>query len=564
MTALIHCAQCGAALPEGILHGLCLRCLAREAGGILAARARSDMSPDLTPLRYFGDYELLEEIARGGMGVVWKARQVSLNRTVAVKMLLAGKFSSPEFVQRFRAEAEAAANLQHPHIVAIHEVGEHDGHQYFSMDYVQGQNLSEFVWDQPLPARRAAALLKTVAEAVHHAHQHGILHRDLKPANILIDQNGEPHVTDFGLAKRLDDSQLSTIDRQLTLTGQVLGTPAYTSPEQAGGRRADVGPATDVYSLGAVLYFLLTNRAPFVAVSLEETLRQVHELDPVSPRLLNPSVPRDLETICLKCLSKDARRRYDSAQALADDLERFLNNEPIHSRPVSNIEKVLRWCRRKPALAILSLALLLVGTVGLGGILWQWRRAESNSSDALQHAARETAQRQRAEEAVTLLELQRAEDLLDKDEINMGVAYLARMVRQQPTNHIAVRRLLSALTQRNFALPVGLPLRHDKRLRYAEFSPDGRLVATASLDCSAGIWNAGTVELIGKLKHSDAVRFVHFTPDGTRVVTVADDLRARLWDVATQRMLGKPMPHVAGNRVSAQFSPDGRSVLTLA
>ena len=560
------CPECGETLPQGCLQGLCPRCVARQAAGILGVRTGA-VTPTLnaqasTHLRYFGDYELLEEIAHGGMGVVWKARQISLNRIVAVKLLLAGKFSSPEFVQRFRAEAEAAANLQHPNIVAIHEVGEHEGHQYFSMDYVEGQNLAQLVLDQPLSAQRSATLLKAVVEAVHYAHQKGILHRDLKPANILLDLNDQPRVTDFGLAKRLDDSQFSNTSNQLTLTGQVLGTPAYTSPEQAGGKRGEVGPLTDVYSLGAVLYFLLTSRAPFVSNTLEETLRQVHETEPISPRLLNPAVPRDLETICRKCLNKDPRRRYESAQALADDLGRFLKNEPIHSRPVSKAEKVLRWCRRKPALAALIVAVHLVGAFGLAGILWQWRRAEANANSAQQHAARETTERHRAEEAVTMLELQRAEDLFEKDEITMGMAYLARMVRQQPTNQIATRRLLSALTQRNFALPVGLPLRHDKRVWYAEFSPNGRRIVTASADFTARVWDSRSGEsLTPPLVHSSDVRFAEFSPDGERLVTFADNGSAYLWEASTGRALGQPMAHTQ-KISSAHFSPDGRHVVT--
>src|SRR5574341_334381 len=237
-----HCPQCGAALAEGTLQGLCPRCVARQAAGILAAKANDAAPSTLNPqpsttLRYFGDYELLQEIAHGGMGVVWKARQVSLNRIVAVKLLLAGKFSSPEFVQRFRAEAEAAANLQHPNIVAIHEVGVHEGQQYFSMDYVDGQSLAEHARNNPLPPELAADYVKTIAEAIHYAHQRGILHRDLKPSNVLIDAEDRPRVTDFGLAKRLTNSDLGTQNSELTLTGQVLGTPQYMSPEQASGRR---------------------------------------------------------------------------------------------------------------------------------------------------------------------------------------------------------------------------------------------------------------------------------------------------------------------------------------
>jgi serine/threonine-protein kinase len=287
-------------------------------------------------LRYFGDYELLEEIARGGMGVVYKARQVSLNRTVAVKMILSGQLAGPAEVQRFRHEAEAAANLQHPNIVAIHEVGEHDGQRYFSMDYIEGKELAGLVREGPLPAKRAAAYVKTIAEAIHYAHGKGVLHRDLKPSNILIDAGDQLRVTDFGLAKKQTDPS------GLTLSGAVIGTPAYMSPEQAAGKSKDVGPSSDVYSLGAILYCLLTARPPFVGEAMHDTLVQVLEAEPIPPRLLNRSVPRDLEAICLKCLEKSPTRRYPTAQALADELHRFQNGEPVQAGKDSAGSRLLR------------------------------------------------------------------------------------------------------------------------------------------------------------------------------------------------------------------------------
>ena len=366
------CPQCGATLPGHAAAWLCPKCLLGQAATPLPPEAslkpQTSTLNEPTVLHYFGDYELLREIARGGMGVVYKARQISLNRIVAVKMLLFGKLAGDDFIKRFRAEAEAAASLQHPNIVAIHEVGEHEAQQYFSMDYVEGSDLAELVRENPLSAKRAATYLKAIAEAIHYAHQRGILHRDLKPSNVLIDASDQPRVTDFGLAKRLAlDPQLSTINPQLTVTGQILGTPGYMSPEQAGGRRSVLGPTSDVYSLGALLYFLVTARAPFAADSLEETLRQVHESEPVSPRLLNVNVPRDLETICLKCLNKEPHRRYTTAQALAEDLGRWLNGETIVGRPATVVEKVWTWCRRRPAVAMplgLSLLFLLVVAVG--------------------------------------------------------------------------------------------------------------------------------------------------------------------------------------------------------
>ncbi|MEO8426860.1 MAG: protein kinase [Verrucomicrobiota bacterium] len=558
MTTLRTCPQCGVSLPGGTSVWLCPKCLLGQAASSPLADSNSADAREISIPRAFhsfGDYELLEEISRGGMGVVYKARQVSLNRIVAVKMLQFGRLASDEFKRRFRVEAEAVASLQHPNIVAIHEVGEHEGQQYFSMDFVEGPDLAMVVREKPLPARRSAAYLKTIAEAIHHAHQRGILHRDLKPSNVLIDSADEPRVTDFGLAKRIVAADMSSVSNDLTSTGQVLGTPHYIPPEQACGKRANITPASDVYSLGAILYHLLTGRPPFIADTLEATLTQLLQNDPVPPRLLNASVPRDLETICLKCLGKEPSRRYHSAQALADDLARWLNDEPILARPVSVGEKFWRWCRRKPALATLVLTLLFVAGTGVTGIFWQWRRAE-------QHAASENVQRTRAENVVMLLEHQRAEGLLEKDETVMGVAYLARMVRQQPANRVAAQRLLSALTLRNFPLPVGPPLSHAAKVNYAEFSPDGRWVATASLDLTARIWDGRTGEPVtGPLLHSDAVRFAHFSPDGLRLLTVSDDARAQFWDARTGRRLDQSITHLKQIR-SAQFSPDGRLVVT--
>jgi tetratricopeptide (TPR) repeat protein/tRNA A-37 threonylcarbamoyl transferase component Bud32 len=302
----------------------------------------------LPPPERLGDYELLEEIGRGGMGVVYRARQVSLKRIVAVKMLLAGQRAGEVGRQRLLQEAEAAGHLQHPNIVAVHEVGEKDGQPYFSMDYVEGKSLAALVRENLLPAAAAATYVRTIALAVQYAHQQGTLHRDLKPANVLIDASGQPRITDFGIAKRIAG------DSQLTATGDVLGTPSYMSPEQAAGKLQQIGPASDIYALGAILYELLTGRPPFRADTPLDTLRQVVETDAVSLRLLNPKVPRDLETICRKCLEKEPGKRYPNGQALADDLERFLKGEPIRARPPRAWERALKWAKRRPALAALA------------------------------------------------------------------------------------------------------------------------------------------------------------------------------------------------------------------
>ncbi len=312
-------------------------------------------------LSYVGNYELLEEIARGGMGVVYKARQTTLGRIVAVKMIVSGRLATEQDVQRFQVEAQAAAGLQHPNIVSIHEVGQHEGWHYFSMDYVEGRDLSAILRENLLPAKQAATYVRQMAEAIHYAHLQGTLHRDLKPSNILIDSHDQVRITDFGLAMRVEG------DSDLTRTGQIVGTPSYMPPEQAQAKRSLIGPGSDVYALGAVLYECLTGRPPFRAESVVETIQQVIHVEAASPRLLNPGIARDLETICLKCLEKEPHRRYGTARQLGEDLGRFLRDEPILARPISRPARLARWCRRNPLVGTLTSAAVTLLLVVAGG-----------------------------------------------------------------------------------------------------------------------------------------------------------------------------------------------------
>src|SRR5207249_5916352 len=317
-----------------------------------------------TMLGELGDYELLEEIGRGGQGVVFRARQKSLNRTVALKVISLGQWASKAHLKRFRREAEAAASLDHPCIMPIYEVGERDGSCYFSMKFVEGGQLDEVTRHTPMPIRRAVELIVEVARTVHYAHEHGILHRDIKPGNILLDTKGEPHLTDFGLA-RLVESESS-----VTHTLDVLGTPSYMAPEQAVGNNAAVSSVTDVYGLGAVLYQLLTGQPPFAGGTTYETIRLLCETEPRNPRVLNPKLDRDLSTTCLKCLEKDPKRRYSSALALAEDLERWLKHEPILARHTGIIARGKKWVRRHPTSALLAASLIAL-VAAAGWIVWK-------------------------------------------------------------------------------------------------------------------------------------------------------------------------------------------------
>ncbi len=503
----------------------------------------------------FGDYELVSEIARGGMGVVYRARQTSLNRIVAVKLILTGQLATPESVQRFRLEAEAAARLHHPGIVPIYEIGQYETQYFYSMKLIDGVSLAEcreeFLYHRSNSSnlRRIqqvciAELIEKIAKALDFAHKHGVLHRDLKPSNILIDEHGQPHLTDFGLAKLTGPGEAS-----LTLTQAVLGTPGYLAPEQAAGS-ADIATTADVYGLGATLYELLTGKPPFVGATAIETMwKAIHE-NPIAPRKVDATIDRDLETVVMRCLEKLPENRYPSALSVAEDLTRFILRKPIHARPVSSTEHAWRWCQRNPRMAIMAVTLLSTFLIGSGVATWQWWRAEhANVSLTSTNAD---------------LKWSAIDNMVDTGQSSRALANVAAMMRSDLNNWKAAMFGISLIEQRRFPIPLAPAIRHPdgNPLTIARLSSDGNRVVTASWDGTARVWDAATsLQILPEFQHKDVVTWAEFSPDGQRILTASKDKTVRMWNAIDGDSMSDPIAHDA-EVVKAHFSSDGKYFLT--
>jgi WD40 repeat protein/serine/threonine protein kinase len=513
----------------------------------------------------FGNYEILGELGRGGMGVVYRARQLSPNRIVALKMVLDGNRAGSEELDRFRIEAEAVGRLNHPNIVQVYEAGDAGGLPFFSLEYCDGGSLAQKLNGAPQPARSAAHLIELLARAIHAAHERGIVHRDLKPANVLF-SGDTPKVTDFGLAKQLDS------DRGQTHTGAVMGTPSYMAPEQALGESKRVGPAVDVYALGAILYECLTGRPPFRASTVLETLDQVRNRDPVGVRELNPDVPRNLETICLKCLNKEPAKRYASAAELAEDLRRFQAGESILARPATKAEKIWRWCRRNPPLAITAaLAVLaLVGAVlaTLGYALEQ--KDNANQQERAANRLRDANFKiSRFTNLSARMAAERGQGLGEKDDVAACLLWYARALEMTPDDNPKlewfIRTNLSAW-QRHFH-PLQAIFPHEHKVTAVAFSPDGQTMLIGDAGGVAQLWDVGTGRPFGKkMVHEQPVVYAAFAADGAAVATQSTERYStngsvRVWDARNGEPVGPSLEHAFAIAYPS-LSPDGRRVLT--
>ena len=530
------------------------------------------------PIPAVPGYEILGELGRGGMGVVYHARQLLLNRPCALKMILAGARADAVAALRFLGEAEAVARLRHPNVVQIHHIGQVDGLPYLELEFVAGGSLDRALDGTPRPARRAATLVEALARGVAEAHRLGVVHRDLKPANILLEADGTPKIADFGLAKSLSTQS------GLTATDSILGSPSYMAPEQAEGRTKQVGPAADIYALGAILYELLTGRPPFRGATVLETLEQVKHAEPVPPRRLVPGLPRDAETIALRCLEKDPTRRYPSAAALADDLRRFLDGAPIAARPVRPWERAAKWARRRPVLAALIVAvhLLLASLLGLGA----WSYAQIRRSLAVANAQRSKAERLARTEAIATgrareqakIAGERAEELRRRDYI--GRVNLA--LRESRDNNVAralelldgcpedLRGWEWAYVRRQCHLDLHTFRDAAPSVNAVAFSPDGRLVASGSGNVFAPLaGTAGDVlvrdaatgsEVFARRGLAEGVRAVAFSPDG-RGLAVAHARELVVWELPGGRERFRRTEPGHQGVAGLAFSPDGRSLL---